>query len=109
MTVQDVNELSRDLLENFGRIRTLVERARCLEKKFDEVPVRSETAMRELVDWGIRRGCFVRGIQLRRLKESTLDEYGVFCTDSLQVRADKARQSAVEMRSSTYLKSIFRF
>ncbi|XP_022651358.1 histone-lysine N-methyltransferase setd3-like isoform X2 [Varroa destructor] len=84
LTVQDVNELSRDLLENFGRIRTLVERARCLEKKFDEVPVRSETAMRELVDWGIRRGCFVRGIQLRRLKESTLDEYGVFCTDSLQ-------------------------
>ncbi|OQR72634.1 histone-lysine N-methyltransferase setd3-like [Tropilaelaps mercedesae] len=84
LTVQDVSEIPRDLLENFTRIRTLVERAKSLEKKFDEVPARSEKGMRELVDWGIRRGCFVRGVQVRCLKGLGPDEYGVFCTDSLQ-------------------------
>lgn len=84
VTVQEVTELPRDLLNNFSRIKAVLDKVRGLEKKFDEAPSRSEQAMRELVDWAIRQGCFVRGIQVRCLKGS--DECGVFCTDALQVR-----------------------
>lgn len=84
VTLQDEKfELPRDVLDNFTSVRNLIEQIRLLEKSFDEVPHRNEELLEEMVDWGIRFGCYVKSIAMKKIDGD--ENYGVFCTSRLQV------------------------